>query len=123
MPKKILLVDDDQYLRELYDELLKGDGFEVTTASDGEQGLKLASIGGYDLILLDVMLPKLDGIGILTQLEQNPPKTKNGLIVLLTNLSMDPSVRDSLKLGAAGFLVKAELTPKQFLEKIHSLLA
>ena len=61
-PKKILLVEDDQFTRELYDEVLKDAGFDVTTAVNGEEGLGYIREGGYDLILLDVMMPKIDDL-------------------------------------------------------------
>ena len=68
MAQKILLVDDDQFIREIYEELLKKAGYEVDTAVDGKEGYEKILNGGYNLILLDVMLPFLDGIGILDEL-------------------------------------------------------
>ncbi|TSC63593.1 MAG: Fis family two component sigma-54 specific transcriptional regulator, partial [Microgenomates group bacterium Gr01-1014_93] len=76
--KKILIVEDDQFLREFYEELLQGEGYSVDAAADGDQGLTKISQGGYDLILLDIMLPKKDGMQILRELRVKPPAEFNG---------------------------------------------
>lgn len=122
MAKKILIVDDDLYIRELYEEVLKDAGYDVSTASDGEEGLAKISEGGFDLVLLDVMMPKVDGLGVLQQTSKNPPKTKNGQIILLTNLSHDPIIKDALENGAASYLIKADLTPDQLTDKVKDFL-
>ncbi len=122
MAKKVLVVDDDLYIRELYEEVLRDEGFTVESAVDGEEGLKKLQQGGYDLVLLDVMMPKLDGLGVLDGLQKNPPKEKNGAIVLLTNLGHDPIIKDALSKGAASYLIKADLTPDQLVEKLKSFL-
>lgn len=75
--KKILIVEDDVYIREVYVEVLTDSGFEVEQAQDGQEGLVKASKGGYDLILLDIMTPRLDGIGFLRALKDNPADTQN----------------------------------------------
>ena len=122
MAKKVLVVYDDLYIRELYEEVLRDEGFTVESAVDGEEGLKKLQQGGYDLVLLDVMMPKLDGLGVLDGLQKNPPKEKNGAIVLLTNLGHDPIIKDALSKGAASYLIKADLTPDQLVEKLKSFL-
>lgn len=116
----ILLIDDDLYIRELYDEVLKSEGFEVDLASDGKDGYDKIISNKYDLILLDVMLPQLDGIGILTKLKQNKTMIK-GPIVLLTNLVHDPVVKNARELGAHSIITKAELTPDQLVAKIREI--
>jgi len=120
--KKILIVDDDLYIRELYEEILKEAGFEVTTAVDGQDGFDKIKVGGFDLILLDVMMPKLDGLTVLAKLSQNPPRAKNGPIVLLTNLSHDPVIKEALQKGATAYLIKADLNPDQLVEKVKSFV-
>jgi|SRR3989344_5206747 len=124
-PKKILLVEDDQFTRELYDEVLKDAGFDVTTAINGEEGLNHIKSGGYDLILLDVMMPKMDGLEVLRSLRDDPPKTKNGPIVLLTNLTNDPVFNSAygLNVGVRDHLVKSDITPGELLEKVKKFLA
>ena len=116
--KKILLVEDDQFTRELYVEVLKDAGFDVNFAVDGSEGLTKIKTGGYDLILLDVMMPKMDGLDVLRSLMNNPPKVKNGPIVLLTNLTNDPVIDTAYGLNAKGHLVKSDITPGELVEHV-----
>jgi len=119
---KILIVDDDLYIRELYEEVFKDAGFDVSTAFDGEEGFNKMQKGGYDVILLDVMMPKLDGIGVLTKLQTTPPLVKNGPILLLTNLAHETVIQDAIKKGAAGFLIKTDVTPDILIAKVKEYL-
>ena len=123
MAKKILLVDDDQYLRELYTEVLQTAGYEVTTANDGEAALNTIQKGGFDLILLYIMMPRLDGIGVLKSLKDKTINPPNGPIVLLTNLAHDPVIQEAASLGAKTYLIKADITPDQLLAKVKEYLA
>ncbi len=122
MAKKILVVDDDQYIRELYEEVLKEAGYTVETAVDGEEGLALMQKGGYDLVLLDVMMPKRDGLGVLSALNANPPVQKNGPIILVTNLGHDPIIKEAMQKGAASYMVKDSMNPDQFVENVKKQL-
>lgn len=120
--QKILIIEDDVYTRDLYEEILKEAGFEIEIAIDGEEGLVKAQEGGYSLILLDLMMPKLDGLGLLEGLEKKKPKKKNGPIVLLTNLAHDPVIKEGLAKGATSYLIKSDLTPEQLVEKVKGFL-
>ena len=120
--KKILIVEDDQFLREFYEELLQGEGYSVDAAADGDQGLTKISQGGYDLILLDIMLPKKDGMQILRELRVKPPTEFNGPIVVLTNLGQDAVIKECFDLGANGYLIKSALNPDQVLAEIKTYL-
>lgn len=122
MSKRILIIDDDASVRTLFHDSLSEDGYEVEVASDGQSGLTLIQNGGFDLVLLDVMLPKIDGIGILTELQSRPAKNKNGKVILFTSLHDDPAVSAGEKLGADGSIVKSDFTPDVLLEKIKALL-
>lgn len=120
--KRILIVEDDQFLREFYQELLQTEGFLVDLASEGETAtLKLAQ-GGYDLVLLDIMLPKKDGLQILRDLKVNPSQKKNGPIVVLTNLGQDAIIKQAFELGASGYIVKSAMNPDQVLDEINNYL-
>jgi DNA-binding response OmpR family regulator len=119
MAKKILLVDDDLFIREAYQAMFQSEGFEVDVAVDGLQGYEKIKTNTYDLVLLDVMLPKLDGIGILTKLEEDKVKLRGGPIVLLTNLAHDPVLKESLSKGAKAYLIKTDLTPEQLVAKVR----
>lgn len=122
MAKRILLIEDDQFTRELYEDVFASAEFELESAPDGEAGLTKAREGGYSLILLDVMMPKLDGLGVLKGLKENPAKKTNGPILLLTNLAHDPVVKEALATGAKDYLVKADFNPDELVEKIKTYL-
>ncbi|MBI2021611.1 response regulator [Candidatus Daviesbacteria bacterium] len=120
--KRVLIVEDDQFLREFYQELLQTEGFLVDVAADGEGAATKLQEGGYVLVLLDIMLPKKDGMQILRDIKQSPPKNPNGPIVVLTNLGQDAIIKTCFELGAAGYLIKSALNPDQVLTEIHNYL-
>ncbi len=120
--KKILIVEDDQFLREFYQELLTGEGYTIDTAADGEIGEAKLRQGGWNLVLLDIMLPKKDGLHILQDLKANPPTAKNGQIIVLTNLGNDTVASQAFALGANGFLFKSSMNPDEVLKQISSFL-
>lgn len=119
---RILLVEDDQFTRELYQNLLQEANYQVDVASDGEEGLSFAIEGGYDLILLDIMLPKLDGLSLLKKLQITLPKKANKKIVMLTVLDQKPFIESALKNGASGYLMKPTLSPNQILSEVKNFL-
>lgn len=120
--KKILIVEDDQFLREFYQELLQGEQYLVEVAADGEVGLGKLKEGGYSLVLLDIMLPKKDGLQILRELKAQPSRNKNDSIVILTNLGQDAIIKECFDLGAEGYLIKSALNPDQILTEVKSYL-
>ena len=113
---RILIAEDEQELRELYSEVLVTAGFEVDGAKDGQEALQKILAGGHDLVLLDVMMPILYGLGVLTQLtSQNPQLTNIPPIVMWSNLSHEPAVAQAMQMGAKEYLVKANITPDQLI--------
>lgn len=120
--KRILIIEDDQFLREFYQELLVGEGYIIDVAAEGETGLAKISAGGYDLVLLDIMLPKKDGLQILRDLKVKSPAKPNGSILVLTNLGHDSVIKQCFDLGASGYLIKSALSPDQVLTEIKSYL-
>ena len=120
--KRILIVEDDQFLREFYQELLQGEKFQVEIAEDGEVGLAKAKHGGFSLILLDIMMPKKDGLQVLRELKLAPPANTNGPIVVLTNLGQDIVIKQCFDMGASGFLIKSAMNPDQVLTEVHAYL-
>lgn len=122
MAKRILIVDDDSFIRELYEEVLKDAGFDITTAENGEIGLNHLLQGGFDAVLLDVMMPKLDGLGVLTKLKESRPEKPNGPIILLTNLDHDPILDQAIALGAASHVLKADILPPALVTLINNAL-
>ncbi len=120
--KKILIVEDDQFLREFYEEFLSSEGYTTESAPDGDTGLTKIQNGGYDLILLDIMLPKKDGTQILRDLKISPAKTPNGPIVVLTNLGQDTIIETCFSLGATGYMIKSAMNPDQILAEVKNYL-
>ncbi|HLD26995.1 MAG TPA: response regulator [Patescibacteria group bacterium] len=120
--QKILIIEDDMYIRDVYEEILTKAGYEIITAVDGQEGVIKAQEGGYSIILLDVMMPKLDGLGVLRELKENPPRQTNGHIVLLTNLAHNTIIEEAQKLGAFTYFVKSDLNPDELVDKVNKLL-
>ena len=120
---RILVVEDETFLRDLYVEILADEGYEVDTAADGAEGLKKIQMGGYDLILLDIVLPKMDGIEILKNIKANPPQNKNGAIVMLTNLGQEAVISEGVSLGVRGHIIKSDYTPDKLIAEVKQLLA
>jgi len=119
--KKILIVEDDQDVRELYSEVLRDEGFAVEEAVDGQSGLAKVLKGSYDLLLLDIMLPKFDGLEVLKTLKEKA-KIKGTPVVLLTNLSREAIIKEGFSLGAAGYLIKSEHTPEEIVSEVKKFL-
>ncbi|PJE76207.1 hypothetical protein COV04_00780 [Candidatus Uhrbacteria bacterium CG10_big_fil_rev_8_21_14_0_10_48_11] len=119
--KRILVVEDDQFLRDLLTRKLKAEGFIVETAIDGESALAVTQKTKPDLILLDIILPGIDGFTILERLKKDS-NLATIPVILLTNLGQRDDVDKGLKLGAVGYLVKAHFTPGDIVEKVRATL-
>lgn len=122
--KKILVVEDDEYLRELYIDILEEEGYAVDHAADGEEGYQKMYAGGYDLVLLDIMLPKIDGLKILEKLQkETQPMQPNKVIIVLSNIGQETAVDKAKSFGARGYMIKSDYTPDQVIAKIKEYLA
>ncbi len=119
----ILLVEDEEALREVYTSYLTENGFNVIEAKDGEEALKKAkeNYDIIDIVLLDIMLPKLDGVEVLRRLRKDK-KTKNLLIYITTVLASNETIKTTKELGANGYMVKDNLTPEDIKNKIFELV-
>jgi len=118
---KILLVEDDQTLTEMYALKFKESGFELLLANDGLSGLEIAKKELPQVILLDIMMPKMDGFAVLTELKKDD-QTKNTPVLMLSNLGQESDVEKGKKLGANDYIVKASMTPSQVIEKVKAYL-
>jgi DNA-binding response OmpR family regulator len=118
---RILLIEDDTFLSGMYITKLSLESFEVLLASDGKQGLKMALEQEPDLILLDIILPKVDGFEILKAVRKEK-KTKDVPVILLTNLGQKDDVEKGLDLGATDYLIKAHFMPSEVVNKIKRLI-
>ena len=120
-PKRILIAEDDLFLRELYTDILSAEGFKVDSAQDGEEALQKMKIGGYDLVLLDIIMPKMDGLSVMKQMQNAPPQNPNKCVVFLTNLDKDEEIRTALQLGQ-GYLIKSQITPGRLVEEVKNYI-
>ncbi len=118
---KILVVEDEEILLTALSEELKQEGFEVVGAKDGVEGVEKAASEKPDLVLLDLVMPRLDGIGALKQMKEQDT-TKDIPVVILTNLSDYDKISDALSLGAMDYLVKANYRLEELVTKIKTVL-
>jgi len=119
---KILIIEDDQTIANMYKASLKQVDYEVAVAADGEEGLTSAVSGRPNLILLDIMLPRMDGFAVLEKIKSDD-KIKDIPVIMLTNLGQDEDKERGKRLGAADYWVKADLTPAQINDKIKKYLS
>lgn len=119
--KKILIVEDDRFLRELIARKLSDEGFVIIQAMDGKEGIKKIKEKKPDLILLDLILPSIDGFEVLSQIKKEE-SLKSIPVIILSNLGQKEEVEKGLKLGAVDYLIKAHFTPGEIIEKIKNNL-
>jgi DNA-binding response OmpR family regulator len=119
---KILIVEDDNLLSKMYSSIFSSNNYQVDTAANGQEGLDKARANNPDLILLDIMMPKLNGMEVLQKLKGDPA-LKAIPVVILTNLAGDNDVQAALQLGAVRYIIKSELKPKEVEEIVRGILA
>ena len=119
--KQILLVEDDPFLIDIYVTKFKEAGFSVEVANDGEEGLRKLNEEKFTLLVLDIVLPHIDGWEILEKIKSNE-KLKNLKIVVLSNLGQKGEVERGIKLGATKYLIKAHYTPSEVVKEIKEVL-
>lgn len=119
---KILLVEDEPFLRSLMTAKLQKDGFEVEEAFDGEDALKKIKESKPAIVLLDLILPGIGGFDVLMQIKNNP-ETAFIPVIILSNLGSRDDKEKGIKLGAYDFVIKAQFTPEEIVEKIRKALA
>ena len=120
MPKKVLLIEDDEFIRDLYKRQLDMCDMFTYAFSNGTDGLKSAQENQYDLILIDIMLPGMNGLDVLRNLKATDA-TKNIPVILISNLGQDAVVKEGFALGAIGYLIKATFTPDQIVQEITKI--
>ncbi|HEY4694785.1 MAG TPA: response regulator [Candidatus Nanoarchaeia archaeon] len=120
MAKKILLVEDDIFIRDIYSRELKKGDYEVVIAEDGQEGVDKATGEKFDLVLLDIMLPKKTGIEVLKSIRTSGPDYKDTPVYLLTNLGQGSVIKQAVDIGIQGYLLKARFLPSQVLESIEN---
>ncbi|MBI2113322.1 MAG: response regulator [Candidatus Wildermuthbacteria bacterium] len=118
---KILVIEDDKFLKELLVQKLKKEGYEVLEVSEGNEGFKKMKEGKPSLVLLDLILPGVDGFQVLKAAKEDKD-TSPIPIVVLSNLGEQNDIEKALKMGAADFMIKAHFTPGEVIGRIKTLL-
>jgi len=121
MAKKILVIEDDKFLRKVIKRKFLGEGYDLIEAIDGEKGIIAARDEQPDIILLDLVLPEINGFEVLTRLKKDPQTSKIPIIIL-SNLGEEENVKKGLELGAADYLIKANLDPSEIFERVENIL-
>lgn len=122
VPKKILCIEDEHFISELYARALTRAGYEVEVQLDGQKGLAAAQTDRYDIILLDLMIPSITGIEVLRTLRDPRLTPKmHAKIIITTNLEQREDVRADIEQRADGYLVKAEITPHELVDFLSKL--
>lgn len=122
MKQTVLIVDDDEFLLEMYALKFKEEGFVVEIAKTGREALEKVVSIKPDIVLLDIVLPEMDGFSVLQKM-RGEKKSSTPLIVMLTNLSQKDDAERGMRLGADDYVVKAHYTPSEVVEKVRKLLA
>ena len=121
--KKILLIEDDQILAKLYKTKFQKEGLEIELAYDGQEGLDKLKSFNPDLIILDLIMPKIDGFAFLEKLKTDPElKEKKVPILVLSNLGQESDIKRAQELGAKDFFIKADISLSQMVEKVRKYL-
>jgi len=119
--QKILVIEDDKFLRELIVQKLLKEGYEISEAVDGEDGIKKVTDDKPDIILLDIILPGIDGFEVLKKIKEDEA-VQNIPVIILSNLGQQDDIDKGIKLGAKDYLIKAEFTPAEIVEKVKGVL-
>lgn len=122
MAAKVLIIEDDQLIQRMYTKIFSFEKYEVVTASDGEEGLEKARTTNPTIILLDVMMPKMNGMEVLEKLKIDPA-TKTIPVVMFSNLAGDNDVETALAKGAVKYIIKSEHDPKEIADMVDEIIA
>jgi len=118
---KIILVEDDENLAEMYTMKFKEEKIVFLYAADGLAGLELVQQETPQVVLLDIMMPKMDGFAVLSEMRKNE-KTRNIPVIMLSNLGQEADIEKGQALGATDYIVKATMTPSQVIAKVKQYL-
>lgn len=119
--KSILLIEDDPFLIDIYTTKFKENNFEIEVTEDGKRALAKLKEKKLDLVILDIVLPHIDGWEILRRIKQNP-NLKNLKVIILSNLGQKQEIENGLKLGADKYFIKIHYTPNEIIEEIKKCL-
>ena len=119
--KKILLVEDDSLIVEIYTTRLKQADFEIESVPDGESAIRRLKEKAFDLVLLDIVLPNIDGWEILRKIKKDD-ELKKLEVIILSNLGQKEEVEKGMKLGASKYIIKAHHTPSEVAAEVKKIL-
>jgi CheY-like chemotaxis protein len=120
-PRRILVAEDDRFLRKAAEMALKRRGYTVLTAANGEEALRTAQSALPDLVLLDLIMPKLNGFDVLQALKKDAP-TAHIPVIILSNLGQERDVQQAMEAGAAAYLIKTDLSLQSLVERVEEAL-
>jgi len=120
--RKILIIEDEDIFIQMFGDKLKQEGFEIVAAKNGKWGLKEAEKGGFSCVLLDMMMPAMNGYEAIQELRANE-NTKNIPIIILSNSALDSEVKKAMDLGASAYHIKTKVTPGEVAEEVKAFIA
>lgn len=119
--KKILVVEDDPFISDIYVMELENQGYKVSVVNDGEEATDILRNNYFEVILLDIIMPKKDGMTVLSEIKANPSLTKIPVLIL-SNLGRKETMKKALDLGAEDYIIKTQFTPQEVVKKVKSII-
>lgn len=121
--RKILIAEDDFFIRDIYSEVFTLSGYEVHVAVDGADAFEKIKNQTFDMVLLDIMMPKMTGIDVLRNLRTLPVPIKETPVFIITNLGQQNIIEEAFKIGMDGYIIKSQVTPQQIVNEINTYFA
>lgn len=121
--KKILIAEDDFFIRDAYKEIFQDNGYDVEVANDGEDAISKIRSRLFDMILLDIMMPKVSGLDVLSQIRSVEGFNKKTPVFFITNVGEQNFIEKAFKTGMDGYIIKSQFTPQQIVDEINKFLA
>jgi|SRR5687767_11319652 CheY-like chemotaxis protein len=118
--RKILIAEDDFFIRDIYSKVFSLSGYEVQVAVDGQDALDKITSQPYDMVLLDIMMPRMTGIDVLKNVRTLDTPAKSIPIFIITNLGQQNVIEEAFKLGMDGYILKSQVTPQQIVDEINN---
>jgi CheY-like chemotaxis protein len=121
--RKILIAEDDFFIRDVYSKTFSLAGYEVAVAVDGLDAVNQVKSQQFDIILLDIMMPQMSGIQVLRSIRALETPAKNTPVFMITNLGQQNIIEEAFQAGMDGYIIKSEVTPQQILDEINTFFA
>ncbi len=118
--RKILIAEDDFFIRDIYSKVFALSGYEVAVAVDGMDALEKIKAQTYDMVLLDIMMPRMTGIDVLKNIRAAEEPIKSIPIFIITNLGQQNVIEEAFRLGMDGYILKSQVTPQQIVDEINN---